>query len=345
MAQAQNQNQPDGAVVINMNELTPNEKKKDTLFGPNIGITSTGPKWTEHKEKSVDELTPEIIKSWIEKSKQPNHTTTTLQALVNLKRPTLRLSPLASEDPDASDSGPQHHHHHGLEFEYDCDAPKCGIYVHVVLSPSHPLADKTLGPNQQTKLLVFEMVTEGGFGKLLKLEEGAMLELGRYEHIPGSMATTTAEEPETAALSDGTSGNDDSNNSTHARQRRRFTNFHFRRTRSQPAQVTGPALQVVDDNAQATANANNHESNGAEDESELGVKVMIRLSALDESGRTLSCPNEQVTYLHVVRYGPPPPPPPTETEPEEDKRPWVVKVVKREATVRVVSLLCIVFDV
>src|ERR1700683_4252360 len=66
---------------------------------------------------------------------QTSQPTTTLQALVNLKRPTLRLSPLSlapTDDPTHKDS----HDHHGLEFEYDCDAPKCGIYVHVLLSPS-----------------------------------------------------------------------------------------------------------------------------------------------------------------------------------------------------------------
>ena len=59
----------------------------------------------------------------------------------------------------------------------------------------------------------------------------------------------------------------------------------------------------------------------------MGVKAMIRLAALDEDGKSLSCINEQTTYLHIVRFGAPPP------ADEEDKRPWVVKVVKREATV------------
>ena len=56
-------------VVVNMGEPSNGEatkdKKSDTLFGPNIGIVSGGPAWTERHEKSVDELTPEVIKSWI----------------------------------------------------------------------------------------------------------------------------------------------------------------------------------------------------------------------------------------------------------------------------------------
>ena len=66
----------DGAVVINMSEIGTNnptsqdKKKQDTLFGPNIGIVSSGPKWTERVDKSSDELTPEVVKAWVQKSKQ-----------------------------------------------------------------------------------------------------------------------------------------------------------------------------------------------------------------------------------------------------------------------------------
>ncbi len=72
--------QQQDAVVVNMAELNinPNEassssapkKKQDTLFGPNIGIVARGPEWTESREKVIDELTPEIVRTWIAKSKQ-----------------------------------------------------------------------------------------------------------------------------------------------------------------------------------------------------------------------------------------------------------------------------------
>ena len=47
-------------------------KKHDTLFGPNIGIVSSGPEWTETSQDKtlVDELTPEIVKGWVAKSKE-----------------------------------------------------------------------------------------------------------------------------------------------------------------------------------------------------------------------------------------------------------------------------------
>jgi hypothetical protein len=72
--------QQQDAVVLNMGDLNINQndvtspaapkKKQDTLFGPNIGIVARGPEWTESREKVIDELTPEIVKGWIAKSKQ-----------------------------------------------------------------------------------------------------------------------------------------------------------------------------------------------------------------------------------------------------------------------------------
>lgn len=70
------------AIVINMTNVQDNEavpkdaskppKKHDTLFGPNIGIVSSGPEWTEVSQDKtlVDELTPEIVKGWVAKSKE-----------------------------------------------------------------------------------------------------------------------------------------------------------------------------------------------------------------------------------------------------------------------------------
>ena len=70
--------QQQDAIVINMGDLNINpsesssssKKKQDTLFGPNIGIVAKGPEWTESREKAIDELTPEIVRSWIARSKE-----------------------------------------------------------------------------------------------------------------------------------------------------------------------------------------------------------------------------------------------------------------------------------
>ncbi|KAI0696828.1 hypothetical protein BC835DRAFT_1340851 [Cytidiella melzeri] len=328
---AQQQQDP---VVLNMADMNINQnepaspaapkKKQDTLFGPNIGIVARGPEWTESREKVIDELTPEIVKTWIAKSKQANQSTTTLQALVNLKRPSLRLTPLEiapSDDPEHVDS----QHHHGLEFEYDCDAAKCAVSVYVLVSPSHHLADKASG-SAHSQILVFETITEGGFAKTLTLDEGATLELGRFEHRPTSVqdpknekeAATSSVVPATEGSSpvpaEETAGSD-------AHRKKRFTAFHFRKRSTHGRAVAGPALAVVD------AEAKEDKAGEKDDSENAGVKAIIKLSALDDNGKPLPCVNEQTTYLHIVRFGA------QHLADEHDKRPWVVKVVKREATI------------
>ncbi|PFH49886.1 hypothetical protein AMATHDRAFT_146631, partial [Amanita thiersii Skay4041] len=321
-------------IVIDMGNVgttnAPADRKinQEPLFGPNIGFVSSGPSWAITHEKKVvtDDLTPEVVKAWIEKSKQPAQPTTTLQALVNLKRPTLRLSPLSSL-PDTDDSTPLHSQQHGLEFEYDCDAPKCGVYVHVLLPKDHPDAPTSASPSGYSKLLVFETVTEGGFGKLLKLEDGAVLELSRFEgsrtraqssnrlSIPVSPSMDAAASP-SPVDADGTATSEN-------RNRRRFTHFHFKKKTNQSRSVSGPALAVVD-MAEPKKDADDIK----------GVRITIRLAALDEMGTELMSPNEQVTYLHIVRFGAKEASPVGEKEENgEDSRPWVVKVVKREATI------------
>lgn len=237
-------------------------------------------------------------------------------------------------------------HHHGLEFEYDCDAPKCGIYVHVHLPKSHPDAPSTSSHHALAKLLVFETVVEGGFARHLKLEEGALLELGRFEH---SNAASTVKVPEDTpsdavpsedalpSIGEGSntgaeSGPTRTNNNSNPRHRR-FTHFHFRKPRSeQNRSISGPALAVVDAEP-AGAAQDGKTKEGGKDEPEEGVKITIRLAALDEQGTELAALNEQTTYLHIVRFGQRAAEQTDSGEPTEDTRPWVVKVVKREATV------------
>ncbi|KAF8345280.1 hypothetical protein F5887DRAFT_967543 [Amanita rubescens] len=371
----------DGNTATNSTMSSTTRKTQEPLFGPNIGFVSTGPSWAVTNEKKVvtDDLTPDVVKGWIEKSKQSSLPTTTLQALVNLKRPTLRLSPLSSSEDPTSPTGAEddrHAQHHGLEFEYDCDAPKCGIYVHVFVPRDHPDAANTASSSGYAKLLVFESVTEGGFGKVLKLEDGAMLELDRFElgrkRQPAAAAAPA--EPQPQAMKEKSSDNISAAGASSGEiteilsplpsspeigevgRRRKFAPFHFRKKAPQGRSVAGPALAVVD-MGQVEPAANGHEEGGVAGEQEQrqvgadgaaaadntragrvkdkdegnGVKVMIRLAALDEMGTELMSPNEQVTYLHVVRFGAKDLA--VEEGSAEDTRPWVVKVVKREATI------------
>lgn len=243
---------------------------------------------------------------------QTSQPTTTLQALVNLKRPSLRLSPLTPPTTD-DPNNEQHSHTHGLEFEYDCDAPKCGIRVYVVLSPDHPLAKDAPSTSGCTKVAIFDTVTDGGFGQLLKLEHGAALELDNLDDV--HRLDRPVPDPKPEGKEAGTQPEN-----THTAKKKRFTNFIGRKSHREQS-ISGPALAVVDAESSAPNDSNAHENK------EEGVKVIIKLTALDQDGHGFASANEQLTYLHVVRTGAAPP------EGEEDKRPWIVHVVKREATV------------
>ena len=262
--------------------------------------------------------------------------TTTLQALVNLKRPTLRLSPLSTQTSDDPSGGAEPQDNHALEFEYDCDAPKCSINVQVIVlsNEPNPPGNASLSTRHVT---VYESVFEGGFGRSLKLEDGAIVDLGRLEHVAAhgpqavdvepkvdSDLTTTpqiTELPEVASQPNTTSA-PTSDHQDNVRKRR-FTALHFRR-RSQNHSVSGPALTVVDNDVAATTEGGERERDIV---SEDGVRIVIQLVALDDFGKELSSVNRQSTYLHVVRLGSP--------VVGEDHRSWVVKVVKREATASV----------
>jgi hypothetical protein len=247
-----------------------------------------------------------------------------LQALVNLKRPTLKLSPITlqpSEDPSEDPPNTESHNSHALEFEYDCDAPKCNITVQAIVS------NQSSPSENLDRITVYESITDGGFGRQLTLEDGATIELGRFEHmahgnpvadadkspkVDKTVVTTEVTELPEHPTQPAATPSPSPENQENARKRR-FTGLNFRR-RTQNHSVSGPALAVLDNDATAAA------------VTEEGVRIAIRLVALDELGKELSSVNRQMTYLHVMRFG-------ALGTDGEDNRPWVVKVVKREATI------------
>jgi len=219
--------------------------------------------------------------------------------------------------------------------------------VHVYLPKNHPDAPPAPPHHQYAKLLVFESVVDGGFGKHLKLDEGAILELGHFD-LSSTARAPTPEVSESSAVPQPSANGapapaEEQTTVTFqersARHRRRFTALRFRRGGSRTngsRSISGPALAVVDAEPQDAANnataTEGTKSSGSSKNDDEGVKVVIRVAALDEQGTELANVNEQVTYLHIVRVGQKPAPA-NEGEAVEDTRPWVVKVVKREATI------------
>lgn len=218
---------------------------------------------------------------------QGSQPTTTLQALVNLKRPTLHLSPITHDD--SEDPDPSQPVHHGLEFQFDCDAPKCRITLHVI----PPTSGKESSSSTPKPIVLFNMVVDGGFARTLKLEEGAMLELDKYNSTAQSsddLASQTHLPPAEAPSASQTALPSLEQHPASAPQHKK--RFHLRiRKRTHPdaaedttrLSVAGPALQVVDMEAPTTENAH-------KEKEEEGVKVYIKLEALDVNGTTCLCP-------------------------------------------------------
>ncbi|KAG8737324.1 hypothetical protein FRC12_017190 [Ceratobasidium sp. 428] len=237
--------EPPNAVAIDMSNINPTEKEShsESLFGPPIPVDAVVLDAHPHSTQPRDQVSQTVVDSWVEKNKQGHEPATTLQALVNLKRPSLRLTPLTSNASNTDLASSSNKASHGLEFEYDCDAAKCHIIV--TMSPNghstttlQPEVEKPGGP-----ALIFDGVVDGGFGRTLKHEHGAILDLVHHdikeadasavEETPIPEPTLTVPEP--AAQ----------------RSRRRISvPFHIRRRDREPQQATGPALPVVDADAQ-----------------------------------------------------------------------------------------------
>lgn len=233
-----------------------------------------------------------------------------MQALVNLKRPSIRLLPLDHGDTPEDAPATQH----GLEFEYDLDAAKGRMILQVI------------SPNKDTPpILIYDTIVEGGFAKQLKVEDGAVFELAKLEDHKSAPATVQTPVAEPSASTPG--------NAPPGPSKKRFSAFNFRKK----SRTSGPALPVVDAQTPAAPAVPVEGQTGKvetpSEEDEGGVRVRIRIEALDEDEKPLASPNAQTTYLHIVRIGAPPEPAAEGEAPVEDTRQWMVKVVKREATI------------
>lgn len=241
--------------------------QKPTIFGPSIGIPASDSQWEGSHHVPPKPIAPALVNKWVSGRKevrfhpgspglnstqqpfsQKTQETTTLQALVNLKASSLRVSPLLSE---TDDEIPVHDAPHGLEFQYDCDSAKCNISIHV-----HALNNTTSAPTT-----VFQSVFEGGFDRVLRLEDDAALDLSHIasESSSGGPETST-ESPMTKTVS----------------PRKRHSTFGFRRR--EQGNVAGPSLRVIDVDA-ATEPSDVTKKYGD------GVRVTIRLEALNSDGK------------------------------------------------------------
>ncbi|KAJ9095750.1 hypothetical protein QFC19_007463 [Naganishia cerealis] len=178
------------------------KKKGQTLFGPDVGFEeadSVGG-WTKadagqgnlhssSPSSSRDETVPTVplavVKTWIERAKSDTtitdssnarvHNTTTLQALVNLKRPSLSLIALTAVQPadahPATGGGDSLSTSHALRFTYDASSPSVLVTLTV-----HPRAYPPLTARRPITT-IYSARHEGGFGKTWQLPDHLTMNL------------------------------------------------------------------------------------------------------------------------------------------------------------------------
>lgn len=177
IAQATDATNQTGVVGAASGGVAAQKKKGQTLFGPDVGFEEADAVggWTKGDPVEGTPTVPlAVVKSWIERAKQTEpdtqnarvHKTTTLQAMVNLKRPSLSLialMPHAAEETQTAS--------HALRFTYDVSAPAVLITVSV-----HPRAYPLL-PAQRPIRTIYSATHPGGFGKTWQLPQEFAIDL------------------------------------------------------------------------------------------------------------------------------------------------------------------------
>jgi hypothetical protein len=317
---------------------------------------------------------------------QSLHPTTTLQALVNLKRPTLQLTPVVTETEQSEGSEATGYavpdQRHILSFLYDALTPLVRVTLSLHPHPSLP----------QKPIVLYQGQHEGGFGKVFRLPEEYALDLaaaveraraaslddgstddgkdhkeaaahansqaGAEAHIPTVAAANNAPRDATAAQAAPQAQPSPATTNSH----RRFPFFggrsHRRREADIEAQIlaeasgntfladqraNGEAIELQD--TSGSPNENLQEEQKADEE---GMRVLITLDALTAldadtapSGQTLPNPNSQLTHILIMGMTASTVPAEGDSEPAEggsspeanQRRVWVIKVVRREAVV------------
>ncbi|KAL7412482.1 hypothetical protein BDY24DRAFT_370900 [Mrakia frigida] len=282
---------PPSSASVGSNQVS-QDGKRQTLFGPHIG-----------GDEEDDEFGGEGGEGEGRKESNP-HPTTTLQSLVNLKRPTLSLSPLPSSPINASSSSSSSLHL--LKFTYDASSPTVFISIRLIL-PSPTPTD----PHLTVSEVVWAGQAPGGFAQAFVLPEDGAIDLGTAtEHLVRMYEEEDAEEKKrmssittsTAGMQIGGGEGVTPENSSNLRSssgRGGLMSGLFRggrRDNDLEAQH-GVAMAPVGASAAAAASAGEGEK---KKEVRKGVRVVIRLEARGEKGEALSNLNAQQTHLEIT---------------------------------------------
>jgi len=167
-----------------------NVRRRETIFGPDVGEDDEAG-WNTGENEGA-KVSVDVVKGWVERAKSEEglHATTTLQALVNLKRPTLLLQQLESDPRGSlekareiapaeqgrsslSSNGPLH----SLKFNYDATTPLVNITLSIHPTPSPVIEGKESIVEDEAVKVVYSGVHSGGFNQTFNLPSQHSLDL------------------------------------------------------------------------------------------------------------------------------------------------------------------------
>jgi hypothetical protein len=288
------------------------------------------------------------------------HATTTLQALVNLKRPTLllqQLEPDTESDITAANTRPVSALPtaplHLLKFNYDATTPEVHISLLVYPSPVPAIEGKESIAEEEVKT-VYSGVHPGGFNQVFQLPASSALDLSSaVAPLPNESQISFGEDSKARDVSM------DSNASSVTQSMGNMQLGHSSLVPELPTVHEGAATQsqAEDDRPRRrfgifgrrqrqddieSANAPIEMSNRAEEEHEeevkepeKGMRLLIRIEALGPTGDALKRQNAQLTHILISGMWIPDAGSVVTPSQGGGKRVWVIKVVRREAVVSI----------
>ncbi|KAL7423286.1 hypothetical protein Q5752_002587 [Cryptotrichosporon argae] len=181
-----------GAAAADKDDKDKGGRRRETIFGPDVGEDEGGG-WTPSEGGHGVDV--ETVRKWVERAKSEDglHPTTTLQALVNLKRPSLLLQPLEIADEAGSAAGEPGESApaaaaapplHALKFNYDATVARVQIAVSLHAAPADASEAAEAAAAALPPLVVYSGAHVGGFNQTFTLPPAHALDLSPAIALP-----------------------------------------------------------------------------------------------------------------------------------------------------------------
>ncbi|WWD18391.1 hypothetical protein CI109_102841 [Kwoniella shandongensis] len=342
-----------------------NVRRRETIFGPDVGEDDE-PGWTDEKKEEVG---VDVVKSWVEKAKNEEglHPTTTLQALVNLKRPTLLLQQLQVEgssrpsiesesaigESEITPAAPASSRPdsyipplplHVLKFNYDATTPQVRISLEVYPTPQPPIEGKESIVEDHEPKIIYHGLHPGGFNQVFNLPPNAALDLSNaiiqqseetnVDLENGGEKARPTDENGAAVPSLPAQDVAEVTAAAAAQEgqstgRRRFG--LFRRNREEDLEA-GAQIEMTNAGLNGINGIDGESEKAKEEKKEIeqGMRLLIRIDGVGPEGQALKRRNAQLTHILINGTWV------ADTANGNQaggKRVWVIKVARREAVI------------